>query len=108
MPPTFSQAGPFMQRIDNGDWEAMRVWCPGCQKSHHFTIKTFAGPCWEFDGNLEAPSFSPSIEVKRHNGTHCHAFLKEGKWQFLNDCTHELKGQTVDMVKVHGDVRADE
>lgn len=29
--------------------------------------------------------------------TVCHSHVKNGKIQFLGDCTHELKGQTVDL-----------
>lgn len=28
----------------------------------------------------------------------CHSFIKNGQWQFLSDCAHELAGQTVPMV----------
>lgn len=27
----------------------------------------------------------------------CHSFVTDGKIQFLNDCFHSLKGQTVDL-----------
>ena len=27
----------------------------------------------------------------------CHSFVREGKIEFLGDCTHALKGQTVDL-----------
>lgn len=51
---------------------------------------------WTFDGNLEAPTFTPSLLV--HGAvTHprCHSFLKGGTWEFLSDCTHALKDQKV-------------
>lgn len=46
------------------------VWCPGCDHMHPFTIEAPPGPdgdrlnsgvTWEWDGNLEAPTFSPSL-----------------------------------------------
>lgn len=88
--------------------------CPGCKCAHSISV-----PGWTFDGNYEAPTISPSILVKgvdvpnepemkdgeyilgpdgRIKGavdTLCHSFVKNGMIQFLNDCTHELKGQTV-------------
>lgn len=46
------------------------VWCPGCDQMHPFTIEAPTGPegdrlnsgiTWEWDGNLERPTFSPSL-----------------------------------------------
>ena len=28
----------------------------------------------------------------------CHSFVTDGKIQFLGDCTHELAGQTVELI----------
>jgi len=30
----------------------------------------------------------------------CHTWVNNGQAQFLDDCTHELRGQTVDMLEV--------
>lgn len=94
-------------------------WCPGCDMYHGVnTYKLEGKPCWGFDGNMEKPTFWPSILV---NGTKrmtpeeykeyietgklptpvpfvCHSFIRNGEWQFLGDCTHDLKGKTVPMV----------
>ena len=41
------------------------------------------GPSWEFNGNLEAPTLSPSI---RHlTGCHYHGHLRDGVWTFEGD-----------------------
>lgn len=32
----------------------------------------------------------------------CHSFVREGRIEFLSDCTHELAGQTVDLPQVGG------
>lgn len=87
------------------------LWCPGCQDTHRITT------LWEFDGNLEAPTFSPSIltrgvqwaegdtfhrpghsKVPAGGQTVCHSFIRAGQWEFLTDSTHDLAGQTVPMV----------
>jgi hypothetical protein len=34
--------------------------------------------------------------------TRCHIFVRDGKIQFLNDCTHELAGKTVPMEPLWG------
>jgi hypothetical protein len=74
------------------------IQCPGCGYGHLF----HAGR-WTFDGNLEEPTFSPSMLV---NGDplfpnpavpRCHSFVRNGKIEFLADCSHELAGQTVEL-----------
>jgi hypothetical protein len=60
---------------------------------------------WEFDGNFERPTFSPSLLVTcpgHADPKHriCHSYIRGGFWQFLNDCTHDLAGKTVPMVEV--------
>lgn len=92
--------------------------CPGCKHrgdgdSHtgvHALPVNHAGrpataqgaskrPFWDFNGNLEAPTLHPSILTKRE-GFVCHSFLVDGHFQFLDDCTHPLKGQRVPMEPV--------
>lgn len=61
---------------------------------------------WDFNGDFEHPTFSPS--VLRHwtrpaDGDEpevryvCHSFVRNGRIEFLEDCTHPLVGQTVDL-----------
>ncbi len=82
------------------------VWCPGCKNLHSLYIPPHAGrPQWQWDGNLEAPTFTPSLLItwrKRDNTVfrRCHSYIRNGQWQFLSDCTHELAGKTVDMVEL--------
>lgn len=52
-------------------------------------------PSWHWDGNLEAPTLSPSILSQGYS--RCHSFLREGKFQFLKDCDHPLAGKTVEL-----------
>ncbi len=67
--------------------------CPGCECLH--SIQT---PPWTFNENLEKPTVSPSILVFG-SAVHprCHSFVKDGMIQFLDDCTHALSGQTVEI-----------
>jgi len=79
--------------------QVLQMWCPGCDDLHQIHVK--GDGAWEWDGNLEAPTVSPSILVQRGNregDRRCHSFLKAGVWQFLGDCTHALAGQSVPMV----------
>ena len=70
-------------------------WCPGCEEMHVFHVSRPApsGARWTWDNNAEAPTFKPSMVV----ATRCHYFLTAGRIQFLDDCTHALRGQTVDL-----------
>lgn len=80
------------------------VWCPGCDIYHELiTHQKPNRPCWQFDGNLDKPTFSPSLLVTwswKDEPRRCHSFIRAGKWEFLGDCTHKLKSQKVDMVPV--------
>jgi hypothetical protein len=91
-------------------------WCQGCEEMH------VVSKGWKFDGNLDAPTFSPSVLVTcghytpgfKPGGTcwctyykaHpdeprdfecscCHTFIKGGMVEFLSDCTHKFAGQTL-------------
>lgn len=86
--------------IGRGCW----VWCPGCDMAHRPQIvgehgDPPEGPCWTWDGNLEAPTFTPSY-VTWTDTTRCHSNITAGQWVFHGDSTHELAGQTVPMVPV--------
>lgn len=69
--------------------------CKGCGHSHMFNEQ------WTFNGNMESPTFSPSLLNYLPNGTErCHLFVREGKIEYLSDCSHHLAGQTVEMEDV--------
>jgi hypothetical protein len=77
-----------------GDVVHYFFWCPGCDSAHRFDV-----PRWSFNGDMESPTFAPSLLYREINGgpTQCHLFLRKGKLQFLNDCPHDLAGRTVDI-----------
>lgn len=82
--------------------------CPGCNTVHTIFVAGNEKPRWDWNGDREKPTFSPSILVQQdwgpnHEQRICHSFVRDGQWQFLGDCTHELKGKTVDMVDVPED-----
>lgn len=78
-------------------------WCPGCKHAHHIWVGAATGPNWTFDGNVDAPTFNPSVRVSTPADpaenmpevTDCHYFLHGGQINFCGDSAHELKGQTV-------------
>jgi len=74
-------------------------WCPGCEKAHAIYVSSPAKAVWTFDGNVDAPTFSPSVRISWNwpdePETICHYFLTAGQLNFCADSTHELSGQTV-------------
>ncbi|HRH60095.1 MAG TPA: DUF6527 family protein [Chitinophagaceae bacterium] len=84
-------------------------YCPGCLCSHSFHTEQNDKPKWTFNGDLMNPTFSPSLRVqwvKVNDETGdfekkmlCHLFVRNGKIEFLNDCTHELAGKICEMVE---------
>ncbi|BBK03729.1 hypothetical protein [Enterobacter phage EspM4VN] len=56
---------------------------------------------WSWNNNVDFPTFTPSLLVNVSDpASRCHLFLTDGKIQFLGDCFHDLKNQTVDMVDI--------
>lgn len=80
-------------------------WCPGCDALHGIAIRpdvNSIGAGWEFTGTLKCPTYAPSqlthwdglengVEVRKV----CHTFIREGRIEFLGDCTHAMRNQTV-------------
>ena len=52
---------------------------------------------WGFNGDVEKPTFTPSIKVLSYVGKSvscvCHSQITDGKIFFYNDSTHELSSQ---------------
>lgn len=105
----------LLRTVEHGDikYDALMLWCPGCVTKFHATglhmlpISDTQGkrPQWTWNGSLELPGVEPSILTKMTWGDEgtpkefvCHSFLRNGIWDFLTDCTHEMAGQKVPMV----------
>lgn len=99
----------------------MQFWCPGCECAHG--VRVFGEkPVWSWNGDIERPTITPSILARYYRATPegaammlsgealppgtdrypgmdmiCHSFVTAGKIQFLDDCTHDLRGKTVDL-----------
>lgn len=101
--------------------------CEGCGSAHGVFIKGSGVPIWKWNGDLEKPTFTPSVLLKYKNlskegnklnkefykkhGRYmtlkelpydslyiCHSYITDGKIRYLNDCTHHLKGKTVELL----------
>ena len=71
-----------------------RHWCPGCKWMHVIPTDPKAQPnghSWTFNGDMEKPTFHPSINLVGQ----CHYWLKNGMLEFCSDSKHALAGQTV-------------
>lgn len=57
---------------------------------------------WTWNGSVEAPDLKPSVLTRmgRDGGIVCHSWINDGKVQFLSDSTHDLAGQTLDLLDV--------
>ena len=85
----FNTPGPFPTRI-------IPVMIGGTRKGT---------PCWTWNGSVDSPTIKPSVLTRGGSGVDgkvhvCHSYINDGKIQFLDDCTHEFKGQTLDLLDV--------
>lgn len=88
-------------------------------------------PHWGFNGDFERPTLNPSVLTRTGHYCNpdqkpgncacdfqvrfpdeepwpwpcgvCHSFVKDGRIEFLSDCTHALAGETVDLPPIGGD-----
>lgn len=61
-------------------------YCPACNTIHE------VDEGWNVD--VDALTIHPSILVTGHN-YRCHSFVKHGEIKYLNDCSHDKKGETI-------------
>lgn len=96
-----------MAKIKKRIVEYYSFYCPGCKQEHSYPISD-DGFGWQFNENMESPSFTPSLlnTVKTLNEktgvydieySRCHLFVTDGKIIFCGDCKHEFAGKTVEL-----------
>lgn len=113
--------GQISSKLRDGE-DFLTYWCQGCEASHTVHIGSGYGPRWRWNGSADAPTFEPSVFIR--TGHHvpgvklmpdgrcgfcvsaeedghptlcsvCHTFIRDGRVQFLPDCTHRYAGQTL-------------
>lgn len=109
----------LIEKVTSGDGShyGFSMWCPGCKDTHVIPTKRHERG-WDWNGSETAPTFSPSLLVygKRAEDDdqaaffgvavgdiimpRCHSFIRDGRWEFLPDCEHDLAGQTVPMCAI--------
>lgn len=93
-----------IKNVDGGHY-AWAVKCPGCGDYHPFDDR------WSFNGDMEKPTFRNSMMAKANTpdmigynpeypSRICHSFVTDGRIQFLDDCTHDHVGQTMDLLEI--------
>ena len=98
----------------DGVYYGVEFRCPGCASApggdptHVVTTPPHVGTRWDWNGDMEKPTLTPSILVYPHGtfaaddvtviqSPRCHSFVKDGRIQYLSDCTHGLANMTVDL-----------
>lgn len=96
--------------------------CPGCQNTHFMYTRTknSSGAIWSFNGDVDSPTFKPSINYttgymipKKHlrpeeyeyykkedQGSRCHSTVVNGIITFIRDSTHSKKGLKVELPEI--------
>lgn len=112
-------------RNAKGEFYGIHIECPGCQVGGHTLPVDWcppdlvqaprgpAKPVWGFNGDLDRPTLTPSILSRFDWGPNretriCHSFVRDGRIEFLSDCTHALAGQTVDLPEIVESVASDD
>lgn len=116
-----AELGTKLRTVEGG---LVAFWCPGCDEAHNLRPRAEGAPSpsWEFNGDGDHPTFSPSVLVtsghyvsffkpgdscwctynaenperpSRATCSRCHSYVRNGMIEFLGDSTHALAGQTV-------------
>jgi hypothetical protein len=97
--------------------------CPGCESYHVVWVKLPNSMVWTFNGNMERPTFKPSLKLTEEcwwppvgpenlaewqknpwpqtkKVRICHVVVTDGVLNFCEDSTHSLAGKSVPMVEV--------
>ena len=65
-------------------------WCPGCNCAHYVRVKG-PGPTWDWNGDLDKPTFTPDLVFSAHiQERRCHFSITSGLINFFEDCHHGL------------------
>lgn len=81
-------------------------WCPACEEMHAFAVDgpQSNGARWTFDGNVDLPTFNPSMNIRWGrqadprcdvDGGACHYHLHAGVLKYCADSTHAMAGLEV-------------
>jgi Family of unknown function (DUF6527) len=78
--------------IINGKIYRYVFFCPACKREHYFDSS------WQFNKDLDNPTITPSILTLYPSMINCcHSVITNGKISFCSDCSHDFKGQTLEL-----------
>ena len=85
----------------NGDTEKPTIKPSIATRWNYFSMDAITeddwGP-WEEKGGTKSRGIKPESRHKmKEELIRCHTWITDGKAQFLDDCTHNLRGQTLDL-----------
>ena len=108
---TLTKLSPMLHLREHEGRRTYLVWCPACQCCHPFDCWPGAGrpdgPGWTFDGNVELPTFSPSLRIfYARDGnmiTTCHFVIERGVIKYCGDYQSEFAGRQVQMEPIPED-----
>jgi hypothetical protein len=94
-----------------GEIVSHRFECPGCNGGWHniptspkYYVNEPIRDVWEFNGDIESPTFSPSVLLHSQYSDKpdyiCHSFVRNGQIEFLSDCTHQFSGKTIPLPEI--------
>ena len=86
----------FKRINSENNFEEYMFFCPGCGY-YHWVRVSGDHPCWMWNGDVSSPTISPSLLVNQNTDQCCHSFITDGKMQYLGDCSHNYKGQTLEI-----------
>ena len=84
-------------KVHPNDPTMYMFWDVALDRTNAFYVRD-QHPSWSWNEDYECPTVSPSIRLIHTGNQVDHLFIRDGKIQYLNDCTHELAGKTVNMV----------
>ncbi len=84
-----------LEKVEKSWATCYYFYCSGCKSTHMFECRNDGKhPSWSFNGNMESPTFTPSL---CYPDRRCHLTVTDGKIKYHDDCTHSLVGQTINL-----------
>lgn len=88
------------EAISDGVHRGWGIKCPACRSVHVLDTR------WQFNGDINSPSFTPSLHVSHPAFEDipafvCHSVITNGVMHFCADCTHGMAGQSVPMLEMN-------
>ena len=86
-------------KVHPNDTTMFMYWDVATNLPNAFWVNPPSGPSWNWNGDFEKPTVSPSIRNSGpNNETTNHVFIRDGMIEYLSDCPHEYAGKTVPMI----------